>query len=75
MISQLKMKNFKSIEKMDIKFKKLNILCGENASGKTSVIHAILLCSQNNKNGKNADGEIIKIGNYDELKNNTKNSE
>ena len=53
MIKELKIRNFKSINNLDIKFKKLNILCGENASGKTSIIHAILLCSQNEKNGKN----------------------
>lgn len=75
MIKELKIRNFKSINNLDIKFKKLNILCGENASGKTSIIHAILLCSQNEKNGKNADGNIIKIGEYEELKNATKNSE
>lgn len=75
MIEKLKIKNFKSIDTIEIKFKKLNVLCGENASGKTSIIHAILLCSQNNKDGKDVDGEIIKIGNYEELKNNTKNGE
>lgn len=75
MIKQLKINNFKSICKLDIKLKKLNILCGENASGKTSIIHSILLCSQNNTNGKDADGEIIKIGNYEELKNNNQNGE
>lgn len=75
MINELKIKNFKSIDKLNIKFKKLNILCGENASGKTSIIHSILLCSQNNKNSKNVDGNIIKIGEYEELKNVNKNSE
>ncbi len=75
MINELKIKNFKSIEKLSIDLKKLNILCGENASGKTSIIHAILLCSQNVKNNKNVDGNIIKIGEYEELKNISKNSE
>ncbi len=75
MIKQLKIKNFKSIDKLDIKLNKLNILCGENASGKTSIIHSILLCSQNNIDGKDVDGEIIKIGNYEELKNNNQNKE
>ena len=75
MINELKIKNFKSIERLNIAFKRLNILCGENASGKTSIIHAILLCSQNDKNDKSADGNIIKIGEYEELKNVSKNSE
>lgn len=75
MINELKIKNFKSIDNINIKFKKLNIFCGENASGKTSIIHSILLCSQNEKNGRNADGNIIKIGEYEELKNVNKNSE
>ena len=75
MISKLMIKNFKSIEKLNIDLKKLNIFCGENASGKTSIIHAILSCSQNKVNGKDVDGNIIKIGEYEELKNISKNSE
>lgn len=71
MIEKLEIKNFKSInDKLSlIEFKKLNILCGENASGKTSIIHAILLCTQSNDFNQNTDGSILKIGNYTELKN------
>lgn len=71
MIEKLEIKNFKSInDKLSpIEFKRLNILCGENASGKTSIIHAILLCTQSKNNKKNVDGNILKIGNYSELKN------
>jgi len=71
MIEKLEIKNFKSInDKLNpIEFKRLNILCGENATGKTSIIHAILLCTQSKNNKKNVDGNILKIGNYNELKN------
>ncbi len=74
MIGQLEISGFKSIEKVSMEFKQLNIICGENASGKTSIIHAILLCSQNEKDGNSLDGKIIKIGDYDELKNKNNSS-
>lgn len=74
MIGQLEISGFKSIGKVSMEFKQLNIICGENASGKTSIIHAILLCSQNEKDGNSLDGKIIKIGDYDELKNKNNSS-
>ncbi len=75
MIDTLKIINFKSIGKLELKFKKLNILCGENASGKTSIIHSILLCTQKVKDDKDIDGSIIKIGDYQELKNKNNDNE
>lgn len=40
MINKLKIHNFKSVKNLSINFGRLNILCGENASGKTSIIHS-----------------------------------
>lgn len=67
--------NFKSIEKLNLRFKNLNLLCGENASGKTTVIHALLIAAQKQLNNRNFDGEVVKIGNLSELKNFNKGSE
>jgi predicted ATPase len=75
MIKKLLIKNFKSIKSLNISFKQLNLLCGENASGKTSVIHALLAVVQKKRNNKNLDGEIIKIGSLSELKNYNSGSE
>ena len=71
MIKSVQIKNFKSIKNINVQFSKLNIFCGENASGKTSIIHALLIAAQKTKSDYTADGEIIKIGELNELKNNT----
>lgn len=47
----------------------LNIFCGENASGKTSIIHALLLAAQKITSDYTADGSILKIGELHELRN------
>ena len=75
MIKRIKIANFKSIEKIDIKFNNLNLLCGENASGKTTVIHALLIVTQKQHNNRNFDGDVVKIGSLSELKNFNKGSE
>lgn len=69
MINKLKIHNFKSVKNLSINFGRLNILCGENASGKTSIIHSILIATQKKKSDYTADGNIIKIGELNELKN------
>ena len=69
MIKSVQIKNFKSIRKLALNFSRFNILCGENASGKTSIIHSILMASQKTKNDRTLDGGIIKIGSLRELKN------
>ena len=68
MINSLQIKNFKSIKNLNIRLKNFNILCGENASGKTSIIHSILLLTQKKKSDVTLDGNIIKIGSLSELK-------
>jgi len=68
MIQKIEIKNFKSILDEEIEFKKLNLLCGENASGKTSIIHALLIAIQKLNNKQGFDGQIVKIGNLSELR-------
>ena len=69
MIKQLEIQNFKSIKKEKIKLKSFNLFCGENASGKTSCIHAMLAVLQDKKNISSLDGKIIRIGTFSELRN------
>lgn len=68
MIKQIKIQNFKSIINEKVSFKNLNIFCGENASGKTSCIHALLSVLQSKNNTFSLDGNIIRIGTFEELK-------
>lgn len=46
MIKKLKIKNFKCLRDFQINLKNLTILVGENASGKSSIIQALLLFKQ-----------------------------
>jgi len=46
MISTLKMQNFKCFFDDTVEFRKLTVLAGENASGKSTVIQALLLVAQ-----------------------------
>ncbi len=75
MINKVKITNFKSIKNADISLGSLNILCGENASGKTSIIHAMLIAAQKKQKDYSADGNIIKIGNLDELRTNSESGD
>lgn len=47
MIEQLKIKNFKSIRDLSISCKKLNVFIGESNSGKSNIVEALGLQSQN----------------------------
>jgi AAA15 family ATPase/GTPase len=47
MIQQLKISNFKSIKQLDIPCRKLNVFIGEPNSGKSNIIEALALQSQN----------------------------
>ena len=47
MIEQLKIKNFKSIKDLEFPCKKLNVFIGEPNSGKSNIIEALALRSQN----------------------------
>ncbi len=68
MLKKITIENFKSIDSKSIDFKKFNLLCGENASGKTTVIHSILAAIQSHSGAQNFDGNILKIGFLSELK-------
>ena len=45
MISQLSVKNFKSLQDLDVDLGKVTVLIGANGSGKSNILEAIALCS------------------------------
>lgn len=68
MISKISIKNFKSLENVDIECSNLNILSGLNGMGKSSIIQALLLLRQSyekrmlENEGLSLNGDLIKIG-------------
>lgn len=71
MIKRITISNFKSLKNIDLEFGEFNLLCGTNASGKSSLLQTILLMAQN----KGVDdevvlnGELVSIGEFRETKN------
>ena len=61
MIHQLNIKNFKSIKDLSISCKKLNIFIGEPNSGKSNIIEAMSLQSQNAFNNESMNQEIFRF--------------
>lgn len=49
-ISNLRLKNFKSFDKLDIEIKNLTLLTGINSAGKSSLIQSLLLLAQSELN-------------------------
>lgn len=47
MLQHIKIKNFRSIETMDLYFDKITNICGNNGAGKTNILQAILCVFQN----------------------------
>lgn len=71
MIKDITISNFKSLKEANLSFGRFNLLCGTNASGKSSLIQAILLMAQNNvlDNEIVLNGELVSLGNFREVKN------
>lgn len=61
MIEKLELTNFKCFSHAELEFKNLTILTGANATGKSSVIQALILAEHTNKCGLNFDGKWEKI--------------
>ncbi|WP_017303702.1 AAA family ATPase [Spirulina subsalsa] len=68
MIKQLTLKNFKCFEQQAFDFKNLTLLSGLNSSGKSSIIHSLLLLRQSYQQnllphqGLALNGELVRIG-------------
>ncbi|ADX84890.1 AAA family ATPase [Saccharolobus islandicus] len=43
MINKITIRNFKSLESVDVDLKKINVLIGPNGSGKTAFVESLLL--------------------------------
>lgn len=71
MINKLRIKNFKSLKDISLDFGMFNLLCGTNSSGKTSIIHSILLLSQSSKSNDSIslNGRLVKLGKFSDVKN------
>lgn len=61
MIEKLELMNFKCFGHAEVEFKGLTILTGANATGKSSVIQALILAEHTNQCGTNFDGKWEKI--------------
>lgn len=62
LITNLKIKNFRNYEELNLNFdKKINIFYGNNAQGKTNIIEAIFLCAIGKSFRTSKDKELIKF--------------
>ena len=59
MLTNIKLKNFKCFEQLDLECRPLNLLCGLNGTGKSSVLQALLVLRQSSETGKLRDGELV----------------
>lgn len=75
MIDKLKIKNLKSINKLEMYLRNFNIFTGTNSSGKSTTIQALLLIAQNLENGYGLNGPLVTIGEFREVKNYNVNDE
>ena len=62
MLTNIKLKNFKCFEQLDLECRPLNLLCGLNGTGKSSVLQALLVLRQSFETGKLRDGELLLSG-------------
>lgn len=69
MIKSVKVTGLKSINKLEIEMKKFNLFSGINSAGKSSLIQAILLLSQNLDNAYGLNGPLVSVGDYRDAKN------
>jgi len=73
-LSQIRLKNFKSVKEAQINLKQLTVVVGKNSSGKSTLLQAILILVQavSKRGGSRSfplNGELIKLGSFNEVKN------
>lgn len=70
MINKVNIQGLKSIDKIQLTLKKLNLLLGVNSSGKSTIIQSLLIASQNvNKNNSILNGSLVSLGEFREVRN------
>ena len=62
MLTNIKLKNFKCFERLDLDCRPLNLLCGLNGTGKSSVLQALLVLRQSCETGTLGDGALLPSG-------------
>jgi len=71
MLNHIGLKNFKAFREMDLELKPITVLAGANSSGKSSIIHALLLLKQTLEGRCNRplalNGEFLNFSRYDEI--------
>lgn len=68
MITELEIKNFKSIKDLKIKCERLNVFVGTNSSGKSTIQQAILFVGQNMEGATGLNGKYMKLGELEEIR-------
>jgi len=73
MITKWRAKNFKSILDQELDLAPLTIFCGVNSSGKSSFLQTIAMLAQSSRSEHKSNisfkGDIVDLGNYDQLLN------
>lgn len=69
MLSNLEILGLKSINELRFEIKNFNLFAGTNSSGKSTVIQALLLLSQNLDGLYGLNGPLVSIGEYRDIKN------
>lgn len=69
MITDLFIRNFKSIDRLEFSCKNLNIITGVNSSGKSTFIQALMLLAQNSYGNIGLNGSLVSIGDFIDAKN------
>lgn len=73
MLTRIQLANFKCFDQLDLDLSNLNLLCGMNSSGKSTVIQALVLLHQSQRSGETLNGslqlrgELIDIGTAEEV--------
>ncbi|WP_313119304.1 AAA family ATPase [Proteiniclasticum ruminis] len=68
MINKVKVENFKSLNNVEVELSNFNLLIGTNSSGKSSLIQALLLVSQNIRENYGLNGPLVTLGDFREIK-------
>ncbi|MCS7282066.1 MAG: AAA family ATPase [Anaerolineae bacterium] len=72
MLKRMRLENFRAFEKVDIEFAPLTVLIGANSTGKSSILHALVLLKQSLRGGDyrvplSFGGPLIDVGRLKEL--------
>ena len=73
MLTRIQLANFKCFDQLDLDLSNLNLLCGMNSSGKSTVIQALVLLHQSQRSGETLNGslqlrgELIDLGPAEEV--------